>query len=131
MIDNERGSTLHVVLLILIIFTILGFSILSASLGGAKRTEIRENEVVGNLAEIKNANEAVAYIQAKIDQEYSPDITMTKYNEVIQEIDDNPNYSIENITPTSIDSTKYFTRVFQVTSPSYKKRFILPECLVS
>lgn len=121
MVKNERGSTLHVVLLMLLIFTILGLTILSASIGGANRTEIRKDEVVDNLAEIKHLNEAVAYIQAKIDQEYTSDMTMAKYNEVIKEIDDNENYSIDNVTPNSIDSTKYFTRIFQVTSQHYKK----------
>lgn len=118
MFKNERGSTLIVVLLMMLIFTVLGLSIMSASIGGAKRTELRETNIEDNLAAIKHLNEAVAYIRATIEEKYNPDMTMTEYNDDIQQIVDNENYSIEDIT-TSIDKGKYFTRVLQVTSQNY------------
>jgi len=43
---NERGASLVLVLLISLIFITLGLSILSVSLGGTKRTTIRENDVI-------------------------------------------------------------------------------------
>ncbi|MCC3647489.1 hypothetical protein JGK52_12565 [Cytobacillus oceanisediminis] len=45
MLKNERGNTLITVLLMSLIFTVLGMSILAASLGGAKRTETRERDI--------------------------------------------------------------------------------------
>jgi hypothetical protein len=45
LLKNERGNTLITVLLISLIFTVLGMSILAASLGGAKRTETRESDI--------------------------------------------------------------------------------------
>ncbi|EWG09019.1 hypothetical protein [Cytobacillus firmus] len=45
MLKNERGNTLITVLLMSLVFTVLGMSILAASLGGAKRTETRESDI--------------------------------------------------------------------------------------
>lgn len=119
MIQNERGSTLIVVLLMVLVFTVLGMSILSASIGGSKRTEIRETDIEDNLEAIKHLNEAVAYIRATIEDKYDPGMTLGEYNGYIQQIVDNENYSIDDITTTSIDTSKYFTRVLQVTSQNY------------
>ncbi|MBN8200730.1 hypothetical protein [Bacillus sp. NTK034] len=45
MLKNERGNSLITVLLMSLIFTVLGMSIVAASLSGAKRTETRESDI--------------------------------------------------------------------------------------
>lgn len=120
MVKNERGSTLLIVLLMTLIFTILGLSILSASIGGAKRTELRENEVIDNLAAIKKLNEAVAFIRSTINTNYTPDMSLTAYNDLIENkiVSNTLGYQIKNIR-TDLNSD--FTRVLQVTSQNYKQ----------
>jgi hypothetical protein len=43
--QNEKGNTLLLVLLITVIFTTLGISIIAATMGGAKRTVVREEDI--------------------------------------------------------------------------------------
>lgn len=44
MLQNEKGNSLITVLLVSLVFTTLGLSILASTIGGAKRVEIRESE---------------------------------------------------------------------------------------
>ena len=87
-IKNERGYTLLVVMLMITVFTILGLSILSTSIGGSKRTEIREEQVTSDLEAIRNLNEAVAFIKKTIKVEYNeknPYMSLNEFNGIIQD----------------------------------------------
>lgn len=141
MVKNEQGYTLLAVLLVVLVFTVLGFSILSASIGGAKRTEIRETDIDTNLTAIKNLNEAVAYIRATIDTRYTSDMTISQYNDLINELEENSQYNFTKETSVldiadislatdensnklyDLDVNKYFTRVLQVTSTVNKQTY--------
>ncbi|ETI70295.1 hypothetical protein [Neobacillus vireti] len=114
MIKNEKGSTLLVVLLMILVFTILGLTILSASIGGAKRTEIRKESIVENLDAIRNLNEAAAYIKKTIKLEYTPEMSIEDYNQMITDkiLNNKLNYQITNDRP----DLKEFTRVLLVSS---------------
>jgi len=129
MIKNERGSTLVVVLLMMMVFTVLGLSILSTSLGGAKRTEKREEQVTNDLEAIRHLNEAVAYIKETVNQEFNvknPDMSIRAYQNLIQDdiIDNKYQYQITNISNTyeTINENEDFTRVLQVTSGNYTQK---------
>ncbi|WP_449620007.1 hypothetical protein [Robertmurraya sp. Marseille-Q9965] len=128
MLKNENGSTLLVVLVMMLVFTVLGLSILSTSIGGAKRTESREEQVTNDLDTIRTMGEAVAFIKEVISSEYNtknPDMSTTEYNNLIRDsiIGNSFGYQIENITPqyNSIKEDEDFTRVLQVTSGKYKQ----------
>lgn len=63
---NEEGSALVLVMFLVLLLTILGMAVLGATIGGAQRTETRENDVQSlHLAE-KGLDEATAYIQAQL-----------------------------------------------------------------
>ena len=132
MLKNERGSMLLVVLLMMLVFTVLGLSILSASIGGSKRTEIRETEIEDNLVAIKKLNESVAFIKATIEQHYDPDMSLSDYNDIIESMTKNTTYNtsddtykIKDISTETLsegDLQTYFTRVLQVKSQNYKQK---------
>lgn len=63
---NEQGSALVLVMFLVLMLTILGMAVMGAVIGGAQRTETRENDVQSlHLAE-KGLDEATAYIQAQL-----------------------------------------------------------------
>ena len=115
-------------MLMMLIFTILGLSILSASIGGAKRTEVRETQVEDDLIDIKDLNEAVAYIKSMIGK-YDESMSIAKFNDLIIEMDITGPYKdhIEDISQESPynfsteDLSKYFTRILRVTSENYSQ----------
>ncbi|QCT04538.1 hypothetical protein E6C60_3833 [Paenibacillus algicola] len=64
---DERGSALVLVMFIALLFTLLGVTVLSATVGGAQRTETRKNEVQSlHLAE-KTLEETIAYMTAELE----------------------------------------------------------------
>ncbi|MGG1514946.1 hypothetical protein ABE504_06010 [Paenibacillus oryzisoli] len=64
---EERGAALLLVLFIIVVFTMIGMAVVSASLGGAIRTETKQKDVQSvHLAE-KALNEAVARVQGLLD----------------------------------------------------------------
>lgn len=132
LVKNERGSTLVVVMLLILVFTVLGLSILSTSIGGAKRTEIREDQVTNDLDAIRALGEAVAYIKKTIDTEFNhpsgnPDMSVSTYHHNIIEakLIHNPyGYQIENISDQSeydIKENEDYTRVLKVSSGKYEQ----------
>ncbi|MZQ87348.1 hypothetical protein GQF01_35045 [Paenibacillus sp. 5J-6] len=75
LLKEERGSALLIVLFMILIFTLLGLTVLSASIGGATRTQTKQKDVQSlHLAE-KALNEAVARIKATLDgrEDINPD----------------------------------------------------------
>ncbi|MDQ0156133.1 hypothetical protein [Robertmurraya andreesenii] len=130
MVKNERGSTLLVVMLMMLVFTILGLSIISTSIGGAKRTEVREEQITDDLESIRTLGEAVAYIKKTIETDFNkdnPDMSVSEYstNIIEQKIIKNPyDYKIQNISNNpeyEIKQNEDFTRVLLVTSGKYKQ----------
>lgn len=135
MLRNEKGSALLTVMLMMLIFTILGLSIMSATIGGAKRAEVRETQIETDLASIKSINEGIAYIKAIIDSQYSSSTSIEEYNQqiipsIFSNIPDNAGFTIENVTGLYnaseedggigiIDIEHDFTRVFDVSANSY------------
>lgn len=129
MVKNERGSALLTVMLMIMVFTVLGLSILSTSIGGSKRTEVREEQVTNDLEAIRNLNEAVAFIKKTIEEEYNkknPDMSVSKFNELIQEtiITNGFPYQIEDISNTydTINKKEDFTRVLLARSGKYTQK---------
>lgn len=65
-LSDERGSSLVLVLLVTLIFTVLGLSLLSATVNGTKRTELREDDVQATFVAEKGIDELVQSIQADL-----------------------------------------------------------------
>lgn len=70
---QEQGSALVMVMFVVLILTVLGLAVLSATVGGAKRTETRENDVQSLHLAQKSLDETVAYITAQLDQKQNID----------------------------------------------------------
>lgn len=134
MFKNQKGSALLTVMLMMLIFTILGISILSVTIGGAKRTEGRESQIETDLDAIKAVNEGIAYIKNTINSQYNSSKSLDDYNNtIIPSINSNMKegvkYEIENVTERDysdpegelgyIDPDQDFTRVFDVSALSY------------
>ncbi|WP_050615937.1 hypothetical protein [Bacillus testis] len=66
--NNENGSSLLTVLLMLLIFTVLGLVLLSVTIQGSKRTEYRETEVKEEIEHMTSLKEAVAQIKNFVDE---------------------------------------------------------------
>lgn len=60
---NEKGSSLILVLIVSLIFTILGLSIIAATVNNVKRTEIRELEVSTTITGKRLMSETLANLQ--------------------------------------------------------------------
>lgn len=67
MVRSEKGSALVLVMFVVLLLTILGVGVLSATIGGAQRTETRENDVQSLHLAQKGLNEATAYIQSQLE----------------------------------------------------------------
>lgn len=87
---DEQGAALLIVLFMIIVFTMLGMAVLSASLGGAVRTETKQKDVQSlHLAE-KALNEAVALLKANLDgQDISADAISEQINLILPIIKQN------------------------------------------
>ncbi|MDF9840165.1 MULTISPECIES: hypothetical protein [unclassified Paenibacillus] len=63
---DENGSALVLVMFLVLLLTILGLGVLSATIGGAARSETRENDVQSLHLAQKGLSEATAYIQSQL-----------------------------------------------------------------
>lgn len=98
MFREERGSALLLVLFMVLIFSILGLAVLSASIGGATRTETKQKDVQSlHLAE-KALNEAAAYIMSDFQSQDGVNI-----DEVQQRLEDIKVQLNRRSTSTSLD----------------------------
>lgn len=106
-----------------LVFTILGISIISTSIGGAKRTEVREDEIVTNLEAVKVVNEGIAYIKATINKNYTPAMKFSDYKDLVKEITEKEaEYTIKDLSSSSefnINIDADFTRVFDVSAQAF------------
>ncbi|MDD9267820.1 hypothetical protein ACFPES_12360 [Paenibacillus sp. GCM10023248] len=90
-LKEERGSALLIVLFMILIFTMLGLAVLSASIGGAVRSETKQKDVQSlHLAE-KALNEAVARIKATLDgrEDFNPEALEAELTSMFPAIESN------------------------------------------
>ncbi|MBE4908161.1 hypothetical protein IMZ08_08850 [Bacillus luteolus] len=131
---NQKGSSLLLVLLVTLIFMTLGMAILSASIGGAKRTEFRKVETITLQESIKSIDEVIARLKVYT---LNVDITKTtpieyeiKLNEFLLELIDE--YELDYDKPEDIDISlqynvgeqmrqKLYTRVYQIRKKAGNK----------
>lgn len=134
MINNERGSSLLTVMLVFVIFTTLGLVLITASIGGAKRTEIRMDEVTDNLSSLAYLKEAVAQIQSFVDRESLSTLPINEYDDKLHSFlssinSSNLGYTIENLTlsPEYIGKIRSedYTRVLLINTPLYKQKIYI------
>ncbi|MNU56414.1 hypothetical protein D3C71_455110 [compost metagenome] len=87
-VQEERGSALVMVLFIVLVLTILGMGVLSATLGGARRTETRESDVQSLHLAQKSIDEAVAALTTGLEQydDIRPEDLVTTINAVLSKI---------------------------------------------
>ncbi|MFZ3588342.1 hypothetical protein ACOI1C_03490 [Bacillus sp. DJP31] len=128
--QNERGSSLLLVLLVSLVFMVLGLSIISASIGGAKRTEFRNAEVISTQDAINTIEQITAEFKVEMQNtsKYPLDEKeiLTNFNSTLETFSNsierkytNPQIEIENLTepgkPYSyIDTKNHFTRVLEL-----------------
>lgn len=65
---SQQGSVLVLVMFIVLLLTILGVGVLSATVGGAKRAETRENDVQSLHLAQKKIDEVIAYMTQRLNQ---------------------------------------------------------------
>ncbi|MDP4550472.1 hypothetical protein Q9251_06215 [Alkalihalobacillus macyae] len=84
LIRNERGSSLVLVLLVTLVFTVLGLSLLSATVNGTKRTELREDDVQATYVAEKGVDEIVQSIQTDLRRGLGTSgLTIASFNDFI------------------------------------------------
>lgn len=114
LLTSEGGSALVLVMFLVLMLTILGMAVLGATIGGAQRTETRENDVQSLHLAQKGLDEATAYIQAQLAVQNA--IDPDKLDSVIQSLSelnaDNRNITtklgiISNSASGTIDEIKY------------------------
>ncbi|MNB81221.1 hypothetical protein D3C75_279950 [compost metagenome] len=73
-LQREQGSALVLVMFVVLLLTILGLGVLSATVGGSQRTETRESDVQTLHLTEKSLEEAAAYITSGLNgKKLSPD----------------------------------------------------------
>ncbi|OZQ63753.1 hypothetical protein CA600_18645 [Paenibacillus sp. VTT E-133280] len=113
---EEKGSALVLVMFILLLLTILGLSVMSATMGGAKRTETRKNDVQSlHLAE-KTLDEAVAYITSSLNKKVQGNVDMSP-----EELDLAIEKYLESISSGLNASTNLVNASGIITDIDYKK----------
>ncbi|WLR50096.1 hypothetical protein LC040_12475 [Bacillus tianshenii] len=134
LLQNEKGSALLMVILMMTIFSILGLAVLKASLSGAVRTETKEEDIRSVHEAQKAVQQGTALLQAyfeekslkSIDTYENTDIAKFNNLELTYEKPGDGNnhkditYTIKNITGDygNIDTKTDYTRVFKITSPA-------------
>ncbi|MGE7779533.1 hypothetical protein ACQKL0_06195 [Peribacillus sp. NPDC097264] len=128
--NNEEGYTLLSVLLSFLILTTLGMVLLAASINGAKRTEIRETEIVEDIDDISAVKEGVSIIEEHVNTMETPLLSGSKseYNNDLATFINEENlkgiFTIEDLTKNypTIDNQHDNTRVFEVSSGKYHQK---------
>ncbi|PLT30159.1 hypothetical protein [Peribacillus deserti] len=131
-LKNESGTALVTVMLVFLIFTVLGITLMSITIGGTKRTEVRETEITGNLESIKAVKEGTSLVQAYVDK-YEAELVskdVTHFNskfksDIIQEINgrDLP-FKVNDLSETYKNQigTNSFTKVLEVSSDAHRQK---------
>ncbi|MFC0522445.1 hypothetical protein ACFFGV_02425 [Pontibacillus salicampi] len=126
MFTNEKGSALIFVLLMVVMFSILGLSVLGATVSTGKRTELQEDQVESVQQAKKAIQQGVVLLQSYFEDYSLKD--MKAYNNEVKSFEDielsysengsHVTYTITNVTNEipSIDPTTNYTRVFDIRS---------------
>ncbi|MNO17577.1 hypothetical protein D3C76_72760 [compost metagenome] len=85
----ECGSALVLVMFVVLLLTILGLAVLSATVGGAQRSETRENDVQSLHLAQKGLSEATAYIQSQLKGLQPEGIDPARLETILQKLDNN------------------------------------------
>jgi len=115
-------------MLIILVFTTLGAALLTATIGGAQRTEIREETIIQDSDAIKAIEEGVAVLKNRIQtfQFSSPGAFYQNELDLIITaiLTSNKTISIDDISAAySIDLSNDYTRVFEIRSEGYNQDF--------
>ncbi|XQY90879.1 hypothetical protein ACNRWW_15295 [Metabacillus sp. HB246100] len=119
---NEKGQTLLTVMVVSLIFTVLGLTIVAASINSNERTGVRIDEVELTTNATKVLNEGIAKFTKSINSLELNKINLSSLDsQIAQEITKlNSDITVTDISaeePFNIDTTKYYTRIFEL---SYK-----------
>ncbi|WP_340026118.1 hypothetical protein MHI24_13620 [Paenibacillus sp. FSL K6-1096] len=111
-VHSERGSALVLVMFIVLLLTILGTAVLSATIGGAQRSEIRENDVQSLHLAQKGLNEAAAYIQSELRGLQLEDIDPYSLGVILAKLDQNKSSlkvatELQSASRGEVDGIKY------------------------
>ncbi|RSK28031.1 hypothetical protein EJF36_14725 [Bacillus sp. HMF5848] len=124
--NNERGSSLLLVLLVTIIIMTLGLTILSVSIGGAKRTEIRYDTTDAIYSAMQNMDKVILEFKNEINNidlkiYNNKALYQVKLNDVVNQLKSNHpvGLTITDITADFLeDSTNYehnyYSRVYKL-----------------
>ncbi len=121
MMRNEQGQTLITVLLVSLIFTVLGLTIVAASINSNQRTGVRIDEIELTTEATKILNEGIAKFtkEASGFQLLERDLATfdDKFLPIINELK-NENIIVTDVSKQDkykIDTSKYFTRIFELS----------------
>ncbi|MFT4412810.1 hypothetical protein ACLM5H_03015 [Fredinandcohnia humi] len=117
-IKNQNGSSLILVLLVSLVFVVLGLTILSVTIGGAKRTEIRGEDIKKIYKATNTMDEVISKFQHKLYDlnGYVREGNIYGYeSELASFIDSLHPIKIKNISSNyHIDTNKFFTRALSI-----------------
>ncbi|PGT88156.1 MULTISPECIES: hypothetical protein [Bacillaceae] len=125
--NNEKGQALLTVLLVSLIFTVLGLTIVAASINSNQRTGVRIDDIELTAEATRTLNEAIAVFSQKVSSNINlsePNLLSGKLdNELLLEIRTDltnkfsENLEIEDITDNgefgAINKSKHLTRIFR------------------
>lgn len=86
---DENGSALVLVMFLVLLLTILGLGVLSATIGGATRSETRENDVQSLHLAQKGLSEATAYIQSQLTGLQLENLDPEQLETILRNLDNN------------------------------------------
>ncbi|WP_338777429.1 hypothetical protein [Metabacillus sp. FJAT-52054] len=129
MLKNQKGQALLTVMVVSLVFTVLGLTIVAGSLGGTKRTEIRVGDIELTAKASRALNEVIAQFRNKVTDQSQFKLTSvtdiaainarlgTLKSDLLQSTSisgqDNP-LKIEDLTTLyKINATKYLTRAYE------------------
>lgn len=118
---NENGQTLITVLLVSLIFTVLGLTIVAASINSNQRTGVRIDEIELTTEATKVLNEGIAKFTNEVSRFQLKESELlsfdSKFENIIKELKKD-NIVVKDVSTDEkykIDKNKYFTRIFELS----------------
>ncbi|WP_017755975.1 type IV pilus modification PilV family protein [Calidifontibacillus oryziterrae] len=109
---NQRGAALPLVLMAIIIFSILGLSILSAAVNGAKRANIQTQNYQNTQVAIEELEKVVAEIITEIEDRNIKPENSDYHNQISNLIDSISDVSITDLTIANFGTTSTPNKAF-------------------
>ncbi|WP_162987431.1 hypothetical protein [Metabacillus litoralis] len=120
--NSEKGQTLITVLMVSLIFTVLGLTIVAASINSNQRTNVRIEDIELTAEANKKLNEGIAEfirvaskIELKDHELYSGTFDSNNFDSIIEKLAEQ-HINVKDISKSEeykIQTTKYFTRIFE------------------